>query len=100
MKSCESNCIERLRLRSMTLEINHKILGENWVLTSEKMDLTAKVDELTIENLYLKQELARFKKAIFGSKSERFVSCDEQFPQQLSLELSLPEPLPTYSTYP
>ena len=95
MKSCESNCIERLRLRSMTLEINHKILGENWVLTSEKMDLTAKVDELTIENLYLKQELARFKKAIFGSKSERFVSCDEQFPQQLSLELSLPEPLPT-----
>ena len=94
MKSCESNCIERQKLRSLTLEINHKILGENWVLTSENIDLKAKYDQVIVENLYLKQELARFKKAIFGSKSERFLSSEEQFPQQLSLDLTLPEPLP------
>jgi len=94
MKSCESYCEKTQVLRSMTQDINQNILSKNWELESKNQDLTATVEQLIIENQYLKQELARFKKAIFGSKSERFVSSEEQFPQQLSLDLNMPEPLP------
>jgi len=94
MKSCESYCEKKQVLRSMSQDINQNILSKNWELESKNQDLTATVEQLTIENQYLKQELARLKKAIFGSKSERFVSSEEHFPQQLSLDLTLPEPQP------
>ena len=42
-------------------------------------------EELRNENLYLKQELEKLKKLIFGSKSERFIPSDSS---QLSLDIT------------
>ena len=83
-----------LYYKRMAQDINYDSLRKIWELEWENEDLQADLDKKMIENLYLKQELARLNKAIFGSKSERFVSSEEQSPLQLSLDLNMPEPLP------
>jgi hypothetical protein len=41
MKSCESNCLERLKLKSLTQDINHDMLAKIWDLESKYQDLQA-----------------------------------------------------------
>ncbi|MCP4111507.1 MAG: IS66 family transposase, partial [Desulfobacteraceae bacterium] len=53
----------------------------------ENTDILKKeVEELKAENLYLKNELDKLKRLIFGSKSERFIPNDKF---QLSLDLGI-----------
>jgi len=63
--------------------------GSDQVILSRK-----EYEELWNENLYLKHELEKLKKLIFGSKSERFIPSD---PNQLSLDIlpaAQPAPAP------
>ena len=56
------------------------------LLQKENIELSEKVSSLTAELLYYKQELARLKRMIFGSRSERHIGSD---PLQLSLALEV-----------
>ena len=56
----------------------------------------AEINQLQADNLYLKHELDKLKRMLFGAKSERFLS--DIHPDQLSLKLgvepqSVPEPV-------
>ncbi len=68
------------------IENNNFSIEEFNLLKKEKVELSAKVSDLTIELLYYKHELAQLKRMIFGSKSERFVPATSG---QLSLELNV-----------
>lgn len=56
------------------------------LLQKENIELSEKVSSLTAELLYYKQELARLKRMIFGSRSERHIGSD---PLQLNLGLEV-----------
>jgi hypothetical protein len=60
--------------------------------SSDQVILTRKeYENLRNENLYLRYELEKLKRMIFGTKSERFVPSD---PSQLQMELGQPAPAP------
>jgi transposase len=61
---------------------------EAHLIKEENKSLKTEVNNLTADNLYLKNELEKLKQLIFGSKSERFISKSDV--RQLSLNL-LPE---------
>jgi len=79
----------------------HENIGLN-VAPKEALDLLRKKEEeigqLKADNLYLRHELDKLKRMVFGSKSERFIGTDD--PAQLLLGLGIaPQPAePTKET--
>lgn len=80
------------------LPYNENATGINDIL--QKKD--AQIERLTADNLYLKHELEKLKRMLFGAKSERFIS--DAHPSQLTLGLGVdpivaPEPEKETITY-
>ncbi|MDP4188008.1 MAG: IS66 family transposase [Bacteroidota bacterium] len=73
--------------------ITPELTSEAFTLLQEKdKALEKKVNELTLDNLYLKHELEKLKRMIFGSKSERYTGGEN--PAQLALDLDMgPQPM-------
>ena len=65
---------------------------------SQQVDLQQQIQTLRQENAYLKEELAQFKRLIFGSKRERFIATDAG-QQSIFEEESAAEPEKETLTY-
>jgi transposase len=63
------------------------------LLVKENQTLTSELKQLKTDYLFLKHELDKLKRMIFGSKSERFIGANDSAQLMLGLTIAPPEPL-------
>lgn len=82
--------ISKLESHNSKLETNNsKLESHNSKLESKTSELESQVNKLDQEVSYLKFQIEQFKRAMYGSKSERFISNTNQ--EQLSLPFEVDE---------
>ena len=80
---------ENIALKSGKVAVdaeNIALKSEKVAVDAENIALKSKVQELISKNLVISQQLDKLRRAMFGSKSERFIPSD---PSQLELDLGL-----------